>query len=126
MEFTMGLDMYAYRTARQITADVDFKIPEGDEEFFYWRKHPNLHGWMRQLYISKGGQDPDFNVNPVKLTSEDLDALEKAIKDRTLPATSGFFFGASDGSEINDDLEFVAAARKQIADGYTVFYYAWW
>lgn len=122
----MGLDMYAHATREPITADVDFDRPDDDVEFFYWRKHPNLHGWMHQLYVSKGGQDADFNVSPVKLTVEDLDALEKAIRGQSLPPTSGFFFGASDGSETEGDLQFIAAARKQIADGNTVYYYAWW
>jgi hypothetical protein len=60
------------------------------------------------------------------LTAADLDALEQDIRENRLPETEGFFFGASDGSEIDDDLEFVAKARAALAEGKTVFYRSWW
>ncbi len=44
----MGLDMYAMVTNEQFDSEVDFK-PERTSELHYWRKHPNLHGWMEQL-----------------------------------------------------------------------------
>jgi len=47
-EKTMGLDMYAMVTNEQFDSEVDFK-PERTSELHYWRKHPNLHGWMEQL-----------------------------------------------------------------------------
>ena len=52
----MGLDMYAYATEEATSAEdfADLGL-ESREEFFYWRKHPNLHGWMEALYRSKGG-----------------------------------------------------------------------
>ena len=52
----MGLDMYAYCTENTIT-DIDFDTPDDAHEFATWRKHPNLHGWMQQLYTNKGGVD---------------------------------------------------------------------
>jgi hypothetical protein len=118
--------MYAFSTAAIIAQAVDFPEPPAFERFHYWRKHPNLHGWMEDLYWSKGGADPDFNVSPVRLDPADLDALEAAIRGRTLPKTEGFFFGESDGGEEADDLEFIAKARAEIAAGKTVFYLAWW
>jgi hypothetical protein len=48
------------------------------------------------------------------------------VRAANLPPTEGFFFGESDGSETEDDLAFIAKARKALADGLTVFYYAWW
>jgi len=39
----MGLDMYARKTKKKISKMVDFKNDEY-EEFYYWRKHPDLHG----------------------------------------------------------------------------------
>jgi hypothetical protein len=123
---TMGLDMYAYTTKARINADVDFSEPQKYDELHYWRKHPNLHGWMKRLYQSKGGQNPDFNLDTLRLTTEDLDQLEQNIQGRGLPETSGFFFGQSDGSEVEDDLEFVGKARAAIAQGMTVYYQAWW
>ncbi|MGA1343720.1 MAG: hypothetical protein ACO33A_11895 [Hyphomonas sp.] len=44
----------------------------------------------------------------------------KPIHTKLLPPMSGFFFGESDGSQIEDDLEFVAKARDAIAAGLTV------
>jgi hypothetical protein len=60
------------------------------------------------------------------LTAQDLDYLEDAIKTNRLPETTGFFFGATDGSEREDDLEFVAKARAAIAQGLYVYYTSWW
>ncbi|HSI48496.1 MAG TPA: hypothetical protein VLA61_09520 [Ideonella sp.] len=55
----MGLDMYVYCTEQTIT-DIDFDMPNNAHEFVTWRKHPNLHGWMEQLYRAKGGRE-SFN-----------------------------------------------------------------
>ena len=71
----------------------------------------------------RSGQRSCVNL---QLTSEDLDQLETAIRNHSLPSTSGFFFGSSDGSEITDDLSFVAKAREALAAGLTVFYSSWW
>ena len=52
----MGLDMYAYKTRQTIPA-IDFEDPNDAVEIYYWRKHPNLHGWITALYQRKGGKD---------------------------------------------------------------------
>lgn len=121
----MGLDMYAFATERQIDGEVDFSA-EGAREVHYWRKHPNLHGWMERLYVEKGGQDELFNCATVKLTADDLDRLEAVIKAGRLPHTEGFFFGASDGSETDGDLAFITKARELIEADATIFYTSWW
>lgn len=121
----MGLDMYACTINREPPRPVDFKADDA-VEIHYWRKHPNLHGWMERLYREKGGKDDSFNCVNLQLTRADLDALDDAIRSRSLPSTSGFFFGESDGSEADDDLQFVAKAREAIAAGLTVFYSSWW
>src|ERR1700690_335349 len=104
MEQDMGLDMFAYTTTADISA-VDFDDPTDSDELFYWRKHPNLHGWMEALYRTKGGIDDDFNVAPVRLDATDLDALEQVIKRNGLPETTGFFFGESRPKEKTCDVE---------------------
>jgi hypothetical protein len=48
----MGLDMYPYVTSEAPRAQVDFRADDATE-IHYWRKHPNLHGWMEQLYRDK-------------------------------------------------------------------------
>lgn len=121
----MGLDMYAMTTQEAPPSPVDFKTREAGE-IAYWRKHPNLHGWMEQLYRAKGGTAELFNCVNVQLTAEDLDRLEHDINAGNLPHTEGFFFGESDGTECPDDLAFVASAREALAQGLTVFYTSWW
>lgn len=134
--------MYAYKAKAKFTKEVDFndEIHEknedgspdyGDplvdsEEIAYWRKHPDLHGWMEQLYRRKGGTEDSFNGDPVLLTLEDLDELKIAVLTRTLPSTTGFFFGASK-QEINfADLEFIEKAKEAIKEGYTIYYDSSW
>lgn len=121
----MGLDMYAHYLHNAPAKPVDFDV-ENYGELHYWRKHPNLHGWMERLYRAKGGQDATFNCVNLVLTPEDLDRLEADIRAGNLPRTSGFFFGESDGSEVEDDLRFIAKARSAIAEGLTVYYSSWW
>ncbi len=125
----MGLDMNAFATKAKPQTEVDFSRKNFEEtELHYWRKHPNLHGWMESLYYEKGGKADSFNCVPVVLDSEDLDVLEEDIRGGNLPDTSGFFFGQSDNGdeEMKDDLEFVAKAREAIANGKTVYYTSWW
>ena len=121
----MGLDMYAFATKESLATPVDFKVEEVSE-LHTWRKHPNLHGWMQDLYYAKGGRQEDFNCVPVVLTTDDLDRLEVDIKARKLPDTVGFFFGDSDGTEMEGDLAFIAKAREALAAGLTVYYDSWW
>ena len=121
----MGLDMYAMTTAHEPETPVDFK-PLHSVEIFYWRKHPNLHGWMQNLYYEKGGRSDSFNCVPVVLTLEDLDKLEADLKSGELPYTTGFFFGETRPDELEIDFQFIAKAREAIAEGLTVFYDSWW
>jgi hypothetical protein len=54
------------------------------------------------------------------------DALEHAVRSRTLPPTTGFFFGQTDGSEYDEDLAFITRARAALARGEAVYYTSWW
>ena len=127
----MGLDMYAYAAPNTGTDDY---YARNQQELAYWRKHPNLHGWMEQLWLSKLQRDPTadpiysgFNGIELELTWEDLSKLEKDIKENNLPNTSGFFFGSgSDEYYRNQDLEFIAEAKTQIFLGFKVFYNSSW
>ena len=123
----MGLDQYA--TARNGESSVDdevFTCYEDSMELAYWRKHPNLQGYMQQLWHEKGN-DGEFNCVDLELTLKDLDALEDALDSKELPQTSGFFFGSnSDDHYEEQDREFIAQARDAIKQGYTVIYYSWW
>ena len=123
----MGLDMFAFSIEREENRpQVDFKLGDNASEFHYWRKHPNLHGWMQKLYKAKGGKSPEFNCDTLLLNPEDLDALEAAINGNMLPETRGSFFGVTTGEEKEDDLEFIHKAREIIAEGRDVVYDSWW
>jgi hypothetical protein len=121
----MGLDMYARWLDETPDTPVDFEVDDYGE-LHYWRKHPNLHGWMKRLYREKGGRDEAFNCAPLLLALEDLNRLEADIRAGELPETTGFFFGISGGSETGDGLDFIAKAREIIAEGLVVYYTAWW
>jgi hypothetical protein len=101
-------------------------------EIAYWRKHPNLHGWMEELWRKKnepGLQHPDqtFNGIELELTWDDLDELERAIRHGQLPNTEGFFFGKpADNHYYEQDLEFVNNAKAEVFLGLKVFYNSSW
>lgn len=148
----MGLDQYAYVAARAGVQEeryaaeelLDESDIEGDakvkaeseiaamqpRELAYWRKHPNLHGWMERLWMEKNPGDhlqTSFNGVEVELNWDDLDRLEEAVNAGTLPATTGFFFGnANDEYYQPLDLEFIKFARAELFCGLRVFYNSSW
>jgi len=149
----MGLDMYAY-VAQKTNQQTEFY--EGavfDEELkdyvnlevskpreiAYWRKHPNLHGWMERLWHQKrnaennpvvenaGDLGGTFNGIELELTYDDLEELERAVTHGQLPATSGFFFGNdADEHYRESDLQFIKNARAELFMGLKVFYNSSW
>lgn len=124
----MGLDMFVFATRQDIN-DVDFDTPLSDEfEIFYWRKHPNLHGWFNKLYDRKGGYDEEGFIGPVRILLSDLDELESDIKQSKLPFTDGFFFGQSKNTDYEEenDLKFVNIARNFLEIGYNIYYISSW
>lgn len=146
----MGLDMYAYVAAKAGQQSEFYEGSQFDKEsdnyvnpsvtqpreIAYWRKHPNLHGWMEQLWVAKGrpgfdessaDRDPMFNGVELELTAEDLDELERAVTHGQLPSTRGFFFGDSaDDHYRESDLAFIKNARAELFFGLKVFYNSSW
>ena len=123
----MGLDQFAYA--------IDNNGEK--EELAYWRKHPNLQGWMENLWESKGRpgltEDAqgdmlgDFNCIPVELNHDDINSLEQSINSGELPNTTGFFFGnPSDDYYYEHDLEFCVNAKAELFLGRKVFYNSSW
>ena len=97
-------------------------------ELAYWRKHPNLHGWMEQLWQKKNPEDMStFNGIELELTYDDLEILELDVIAGTLPGTTGFFFGNDADDRYRDqDLEFIKNARAELFMGLKVFYNSSW
>ena len=137
----MGLDMYAYvgypGQRQEYNEQGSDWNPETREwvakgpvpqprKIAYWRKHPNLHGWMKRLW-ERHGNKGDFNVDELELTWADFDELEQAVTHGQLPATGGFFFGTpSDVHYREQDLEFIKNARAELFLGLKVFYNSSW
>jgi hypothetical protein len=148
---TMGLDQYAF----QILDETDEDGRNIRREVAYWRKHPNLQGWMEALWRSKGMAEPvisgedstannteydgldatgtfatptlDFNCEEVELTLEDIANLRVAILSQELPQTEGFFFGReSDNHYKEHDLQFCDNAETILKDGGKLVYWSWW
>ena len=123
----MGLDQYATaRRGEPKTDEEGFTFYEDSIELAEWRKHPNLQGWMEELWYDKGGEG-EFNCVELELTLENLDALEATLDEEALPETAGFFFGGNaDDHYAEADREFIVQARAAIKQGYTVVYSSWW
>lgn len=152
----MGLDQYAYVANRAGQKDEWYEDAVWDEkettfvntnmskpqEIAYWRKHPNLQGWMQNLWlkklnIPKDSTDQfiedkipgDFNGVELELTWDDIDKLEKDIKSGVVAqlGTTGFFFGdPSDDYYYEKDLQFCIDAKAEIFLGRKVFYNSSW
>lgn len=94
----MGLDMYLF--ARFKDAPLKLKEEEnhgtwaklnernGGLDLGYWRKEPNLHGYIVQKHA--GGVD---DCQRIYLSREDLLDIINAVENKALPKTTGFFFG---------------------------------
>ena len=93
----MGLDMYLegrkYLLGKapkfERTTEDGFPLKEKILELGYWRKEPNLHGFIVQTFAD--GKD---ECQDIELGTEDLIKIKEAVVNRTLPHTTGFFFGA--------------------------------
>jgi hypothetical protein len=126
----MGLDMYAFTVPAEWAGDTDTDYTTDADrkttELFYWRKFNALHGWMEDLYRIKGGTKESFNCTTVRLTSEDLDRLEREAN--SLQPVAGFFFGEQTvyPEDIESVATFIAKAREALAGGKAVFYDSWW
>ena len=133
--------MYAYVAAKAGQQNEYYEGAEFDEttretvntkvskprELAYWRKHPNLHGWMERLAESKNLKYDSFNGIEMELTHEDLDELERAVTHKQLPPTGGFFFGNdADDHYYESDLSFIKNAKAELFFGLKVFYNSSW
>ena len=136
----MGLDQMAFTRTNEKKGDVE----HDDIEIASWRKHNRLQGYMEKLWEEKGKPnsgkpEQGFNCIPLELNETDIEQLEAHVVQKSLPETGGFFFGEDsyedeDGNPTfkgsyyhqENDVQFIAAARKALQDGKKVFYDCWW
>jgi hypothetical protein len=128
----MGLDMYLvgekYLWENEDTKPMEdgFRLKSKELELGYWRKHPNLHGFIVREFA-----DSVDNCGKIELSEEDLKKILTAVEADELPETSGFFFGTSRPDDkpptikiLKDALEWLAVEEKHIYR--TVYYEASW
>jgi hypothetical protein len=93
----MGLDMFLEgRKYKAGSTEVEDGFPVKTKilELGYWRKHPNLHGYIVQAFAE--GRD---ECQDIDLSAQDIKNIISAINDDNLPETTGFFFGSSDNGK---------------------------
>lgn len=104
----MGLDMYLDGD-KYLALDFDnpdntrtedgYRLTNRTLRLGYWRKHPNLHGYIVNTFA-----DGIDQCQRIDLSEKDIEKIIDAVARDDLPHTEGFFFGASDGSEREETL----------------------
>jgi hypothetical protein len=107
----MGLDMYLTGKKLVMNASLNlredgFPLRSKTLDLGYWRKHPDLHGYIVQTFA--GGKDECQNI---ELGVNRIRTIIAAVKARELPHTTGFFFGASDESQEQIDQDIAIFVR---------------
>ena len=125
----MGLDMFGF----SVPKDADLNDESTQQvELMYWRKFNALHGWMEDLWRSRGGSSTgewnEFNCVAIQLTEKDLDDLLFAVTYDQLVPREGFFFGSQEihPDDVKDTYKFIVRARQAIKEGSDVYYDSWW
>jgi hypothetical protein len=107
----MGLDMYltarkfyfSHRSKRMI--EDGFEVESKELAVGYWRKHPDLHGYIVQEFNNSLD-----DCQPIDLDADCIKKIIAAINDSVLPHTDGFFFGETVGDEKDRDIEILNKA----------------
>ncbi len=113
----MGLDMYLVGRKTYLDRKLDdegYEIHSTEVELGYWRKHPNLHGYIVETFA--GGVD---DCQPITLDEDSIELILRAVKDDELPHTEGFFFGSSERIEaqVAEDVAVFEAALVWLKKG---------
>lgn len=126
----MGLDMYLegveYIDREHTTTEDGFLLKRKVFELGYWRKHPNLHGYIVREFVN--GVD---DCRDVELGVEELEKILAASEADELPRTAGFFFGASQPEDKDDTRRILKAALSWLTSGtssgnrYVVYRASW-
>lgn len=94
-----------------------------NNEIGYWRKHPNLHGYIVQNFAD--GVD---ECQSIPLSIDDVRNIIIAVEDNDLPDTTGFFFGVSQPEDMVPTLKIFREALDKMENDstYRVTYQASW
>jgi hypothetical protein len=110
----MGLDMYLHGEKffwtdwdhpENTRMEDGIKVSSLEVELGYWRKHPDLHGFIVQTFAE--GKD---ECQRIPLDEKQLRQTLDAVLAEALPHTEGFFFGQSQSSDKGDSLKQLKAA----------------
>tara|TARA_R100001480_G_scaffold125060_1_gene123264 strand:+ start:1075 stop:1452 length:378 start_codon:yes stop_codon:yes gene_type:complete len=125
----VGLDMFLrgkkYHMDRRRKIE-GFELESETFELGYWRKHPNLHGYIVEKFAD--GQD---NCQSIYLETKNLERILGAVMQDGLPHTTGFFFGESESADYQDTAKQIEGAIKwlNVKDNdvlRSVYYWASW
>lgn len=114
----MGLDMYLNGNKFYLTSwdspeknimEDGFRVKKKIIELGYWRKHPDLHGYIVEKFA-----DGIDECQEIELLKEDVLAIIGAVNDDKLPHTEGFFFGESSPEDKKDTIDQLEKAIKWI------------
>jgi len=119
----MGLDMYLrgekfywndFKNPKAERKEDGFKVESITLDLGYWRKHPDLHGFIINSFA-----DGNDQCQRIELDADDLRKIVAAVKERRLPPTSGFFFGESqnDKQQIARDVDILERALVWLQEG---------
>lgn len=72
---------------------------KNEQELGYWRKHPNLHGFIVNTFAN--GVD---DCRKIYLDKKQVTVIMESVKNSGIARNSGFLFGRSFGDETDDDL----------------------
>jgi hypothetical protein len=109
----MGLDMYltGEKFVMSLKLQEDgFRLRSKTLDLGYWRKHPNLHGYIVETFA--GGKDECQTID--LCVPDRIRTIIAAVKAQELPDTNGFFFGVSDSSQERME-EDIAIFEKALA-----------
>lgn len=124
----MGLDQYAYSVDAKLAKDhpIDIGVgnltKKGQAHLVYEaRKFYGLHSFMRDLYISRGGEVDELGLwGSVRVTPEDIDALEDLANSADLVSAAAYDYFLNTNEFA---FEFINIAREEFAKGNVLYYY---
>lgn len=111
----MGLDMFLFGRKSlwdgkaPVRTEDGYKIDAIHIELGYWRKHPNLHGYIVDTFAE--GVD---ECQEIALDADAIAQIITAVMTKSLPTTEGFFFGVSDDTveQVSEDCRILRGALE--------------